>query len=145
MLKQLRSHHREIARLSVQGFTPNEIAMQLNRNPQTVYKILRDPLCKSFLNGLLDKADTQVINVRKALVDLNRPAVENIKDILDTEKDVPAPANVRLAAAKDVLDRNGYKAPDKVMHAHGHFTLDDLKKLRERADAVDVDCLAETV
>ena len=84
----------------------------------------------------LDKADASVINARQELFNLNKPAIANIKDILNCEKDAPAPASVRLAAAKDVLDRNGYKAPERVLHAHQHFTTEDLKQLKERASSV---------
>ena len=138
-INELRTNHREVARLSFQGFKTTEIAMQTGLALSTVQGILRDPLCKSYIQGLQDKADTNVIDVRKKLISLNDSAVDVIKDIMS--KDSNAPASVQLNAAKDVLDRNGYKAPEKHEHLHGHFTSEDLLKLQERAQDVNTDYL----
>jgi len=111
MLKDLKTHHREVGRLSFQGYKASEIAKKTDMNLQTVYGILRDPMCKSFISGLMDKADEVSLDVREKLVSMNNSALDAIDDILD--KDSKAPHNVILSAAKDVLDRNGYKPPDK--------------------------------
>lgn len=139
MLKQLKTYHREIARLSFQGFNTAEIANRLDTGSQAVGRILRDPLCKSFLAGLMDKADDQVINVRKKLLDLNPKALGAFDDILD--KDSSAPASVILNAAKDILDRNGYKAPEQHQHLAVHLTTEDIKKMSQRANSVNTDYL----
>jgi len=139
MLKQLRTHHREMVRLAFQGFNTAEISDRVGTTTTAISKILRDPLAKSFLAGLMDKADDQVINVRKKLLDLNPKAITAIDDILD--KDSKAPYPTILNAAKDILDRNGYKAPEQHQHLAIHLTGDDIKKMSERASAVDVDYL----
>jgi len=111
MLKDLKTHHREVGRLSFQGYKPTEIAKRTEIKLTTVYSILRDPMCKSFISGLMDKADEVSLDVREKLVTMNNSALDAIGDILD--KDSKAPHNVILSAAKDVLDRNGYKPPDR--------------------------------
>lgn len=132
MLKELKVQHREIARLRFNGVKPSEIASKLSMNIQSVYNILRDPLCKSFLAGLSDKADESTINVRRTLAEMNPLALNALKGLLDPTS-TKVPASVVLGASKDVLDRNGYGAPEKHEHVHNHFTTKDLDELRQRA------------
>lgn len=137
MLKELKIHHREIGRLRFEGFTPAEIAERTGTKLATVYNILRDPMCKSYMDGLADKADKSVVNVRQRLAEMNPLALDSIQDLLQKESN--APHAVILAAAKDVLDRNGYKAPERHEHAVGHFTMKDLLELQNRAKTVNTD------
>jgi len=131
MLKELKAQHREIARLRFEGLSPQDIAVRMEMKLQSIYNILRDPLCKSYIGGLQDKADTTTLDVRRELSELNVHALRTLKDLL-TIGDTPA--NVQLGAAKDVLDRNGYKPVEQHQYLHGHFTADDIAKLRERAE-----------
>ena len=130
MLTELKQHHREIARLSFEGFTPAQIAEQMNLNIMTVRNILRDPLCKAHIDGLSDKADKETIDVRKKLAELNRYALNVMEDMLRNDG---IPANTQLKAAQDVLDRNGYNIRHKHEHAHVHMTPEELADLKERA------------
>jgi len=135
-LKQLKTRHREIARLSFQGFSPQEIAERTDMKVTSIYAILKNSLCQAYLDGLNDKADKQVINVRQELFDMSPMATEAMKGILDPES--AAPYSVIANVAKDVLDRTGYKPPEKHLHAVGHFTADDIHQLYERANTIDV-------
>lgn len=137
MLAELKSHHQEIGRLKFEGFKSTEIADKLDMAVTTVYQILRDPLCKAFVNGLSDKANTSVIDVRKKLANMQGPALDVINSIL-TGGTATAPAAVRLAASKDVLDRNGHKPVERKEHLHGHFTAEDLVELRNRQKSMGV-------
>jgi hypothetical protein len=80
-------------------------------SPATISQILRSPLGQAYLNGLVDKAQEDTLDVRKKLISLNKGALGTIERILDPKQ--KAPFNVQLTAAKDVLDRNGYKPSDK--------------------------------
>lgn len=131
MLKELKVQHREIARLRFNGLKPNEIATKLTMSIQTIYNILRDPLCKSFMAGLSDKADESTINVRRSLAEMNPLALGALKTLLDPNAP-NIPASVVLGTAKDVLDRNGYGVPEKHEHIHTHFTPKDIDELRQR-------------
>lgn len=111
MLKELRSQHRTIIQMSFSGFKNNEIAEKMGMTPSTVSQILRSPLGQAYLNGLIDKSQEDTLDVRKKLISLNQSALGTIERILDPK--VKAPFNVQLTAAKDVLDRNGYKPSDK--------------------------------
>ena len=111
-LKELRSQHRNIIQMAFNGYKNNEIAERLGMTQSTVSIVLRSPLGQAYLNGLQDRAAEATLDVRKKLVSLNKDALAAIARILTpTEK---APHSVQLNAAKDVLDRNGYKAPDRL-------------------------------
>ena len=113
MLKELRSQHRNIIQMAFNGYKNQEIAERLGMAESTVSTILRSPLGQAYLNGLQDRAHEATLDVRKKLVSLNKAALETFTRLLDPrEKKVPH--SVQFNAAKDVLDRNGYKAPDRL-------------------------------
>lgn len=141
MLKELKSHHKEIARLKVLGYTPAEIAEKTNTALQTVYANLRDPICQGFMDGLSDKLDKEVISVRKRLLDMNHLALAVMEDIM--HKESKAPFSVQFAAAKDNLDRTGYKPEEKVNHEHSFLTAKDLEELNQSANNVDTSYMEE--
>lgn len=111
MLKELKAQHRNIIQMSFNGFRNNEIAEKLSMSQGTISSILRSPLGQAYLNGLHDRVKEQTIDVRKQLIGMNKKALDAISNILDPK--AKAPFNVQLTAAKDVLDRNGYKPTDK--------------------------------
>ena len=131
MLTELKTTHREIARLTFEGFVPADIAARLGLSKGVVHKVTRDPLFKAYLGSLDDRADNHVIDVRRELADMNLDAIAALKRIL-TADDVPY--SVMLAGAKDILDRNGHAVKHQVNHVHGHFTKEDLQRLTARAD-----------
>ena len=111
MLKELKTQHRNIIQMSFNGFRNNEIAEKLSMSQGTISMILRSSLGQAYLNGLHDRVKEQTIDVRKQLIGMNKKALDAISNILDPK--AKAPFNVQLTAAKDVLDRNGYKPTDK--------------------------------
>ena len=78
----------------------------------TVSQIVRSPLGQAYLEGLQDKAQEATLDVRKKLVSMNKSALTVLERIMNPAE--KAPHSVQLTAAKDVLDRTGYKAPDKL-------------------------------
>ena len=141
MLKKLQTHHKEIARLKVLGYTPAEIAEKTGGSLQAVYANLRDPLCQGFMDGLSDKLDKEVISTRKRLIDMNKSSLDVIEDIL--QKDSKAPFSVQLNAARDNLDRTGYKVPEVVEVAHSFLTAKDIEELNDTANDVNTDYLSD--
>ena len=127
-LNQLRSRHREIARLKHQGVAPKEIAARLEMSVATLYQIFADPLFKAHVDSLEDASDGAVISARKILADGAIRAAERIVDMIETPDE-----KVALSAAKDVLDRSGYAAQTANFHAHLHMNSDDIERLKERA------------
>jgi hypothetical protein len=112
MLNEIKAKHREVSRLSFEGLKPAVISTQTGISLATVYKILSDPLCKAYIGGLADRVDDRTLNVRERLMNLNTHALDRIGEIL--AKDSPAPYSVQASVSKDVLDRTGNKAPDKI-------------------------------
>jgi len=112
MLKELRNQHRTIIQMVFAGYKNNEIAERLEMSACTVSQIVRSPLGQAYLEGLQDKAQEATLDVRKQLVSLNSSALSVLKRIMNPAE--KAPHSVQLTAAKDVLDRTGYKAPDRL-------------------------------
>ena len=111
MLKELRTNHRTILQMKFSGFTNNVIAEKTGMAPATVSQIIRSPLGEAYLNGLQDRAKEDILDVRKKLVSLNKDALKTFERLIDPK--TKAPHSVQYNTAKDILDRNGYKAPDK--------------------------------
>jgi|GEM_PF-3208238 len=112
MLKQLKARHRNIIQMSFNGFSNNEIAAQLGLQHTTISQIIRSPLGQAYMDGLNDKMKNTTLDVRKELVSMNSGALKTLKRLMDPN--TKAPAAVQLGTAKDILDRSGYKAPDKL-------------------------------
>ncbi len=112
MLDAMKTKHREVARLSFEGLLPALISKQTGIGLHTIYKILRDPICQAYINGLADKVDETTLSVRERLMNLNASALDRFEDILDV--DSKAPYSVIATIGKDVLDRTGNKAPEKI-------------------------------
>lgn len=98
--------------MSFSGYKNNEIAERLEMSDTNVSHVIRSPLGQAYLGALQDNAKEATLDVRKKLVSLNSNALKTIERILNPAE--KAPHNVQLNAAKDVLDRTGYKAPDKL-------------------------------
>ena len=112
MLTELKTKHREIARLNFEGFTPADIAQKTNISTQTIYKILKNPICQAYVNGLGDQVDKTTLDVRERLMQLNAKALDAFDDILSV--DSKAPYSVQATVGKDILDRTGHKPPKEV-------------------------------
>jgi len=112
MLKELRTQHRTIIQMVFAGYKNNEIAERLEMSACTVSQIVRSPLGQAYLEGLQDKAQEATLDVRKKLVSLNKSALSVLERVMNPAE--KAPHVVQLNAAKDVLDRTGYKAPDRL-------------------------------
>jgi len=111
-LKELKSQHRNIIQMAFNGYKNNEIAERLGMAQSTISTIIRSPLGQAYMNGLQDRSQEATLDVRKKLVSLNKDALNTISRLLDPKE--KAPHSVQFSAAKDVLDRTGYKAPDRL-------------------------------
>ena len=141
MLQTLKSHHREIARLSFQGLKRGEIAKRVNLSAVRVGQILKDSLLQGYINGLADRADDQVIDVRKKMAELILPAIQVHELMLDPKRNAHINPALQLKASTDILDRTGYKPPEKSFHHHAVITAEDLLELKKRSELVDTSYL----
>jgi len=138
MLQELKSQHREIVRLTFEGYKTAEIAGMLSISDANVRQTRQDPLFKAALAMLQDKADNDVVDVRKRLVELNGKALDALEDCMDQDLS----QSVKLSAAKDVLDRNGYAPKTAIDHTHLHITAQELEGIKARAKAIS-GCIIE--
>lgn len=129
-LNELRSQHREVARLTFEGYKPTEIAERLDMPISTIYGIRHDPLFKQEVERLNDLADSEVVDVRRKLAGMSVKAVERLDQLLDSHQE-----KIQLDTAKDVLDRTGYapKYQFDHRHTHMHFNDEKIQELKDRA------------
>jgi nucleotide-binding universal stress UspA family protein len=111
--------------MSFNGYSAKEIAEKLDISTITVSNVLNSPLGKAYQEGLMDKMKDVTIDVRKELVSMNKAALAALNRLMDPKNKMPGA--VQLGAAKDVLDRSGYKAPDK-------FTIDMTMQTKSDAE-----------
>ena len=137
MLKELRTQHRTIIQMIFSGYKNNEIAERLEMTATTVSQIIRSPLGQAYLEGLQDKAQEATLDVRKKLVSLNSGALNTLERLLNPSE--KAPHSVQLTAAKDVLDRTGYKAPDRL-----HVDMTMQTKTDQEIDA-EIDAMQQSI
>jgi hypothetical protein len=112
MLKELRTQHRTIIQMAFNGYRNKDIAERMEMSDCTVSQIIRSPLGQAYLKGMQDKAQEATLDVRKKLITLNASALGVLERVMNPAE--KAPHSVQLTAAKDVLDRSGYKAPDRL-------------------------------
>ena len=87
------------------GKSTKDIAANLDRSEAWVRRWKKDPGVMSLVAELHSEA---VETAKSVLVSGTQKAASTIVDLMDT-----GPASIRLAAAKDILDRLGMKAPDR--------------------------------
>lgn len=106
VLKRLGAIHERAMQLRLQGLTYRDIGARLHRSPKTVEAWFgRDPTFQAAYAALRQE---QTAQAREALVRMAMAAAERLGALLDH----PNPF-IALAAAKDVLDRLGIKAPER--------------------------------
>lgn len=137
MLKELRNQHRTIIQMVFSGYKNKEIAERLEMSDCTVSQIVRSPLGQAYLEGLQDKAQEATLDVRKKLVSMNKGALDVLERIMNPKE--KAPHSVQLTAAKDVLDRTGHKAPDKL-----HVDMTMQTKTDDEIDA-EIDAMQQSI
>ena len=108
-LSSLKTRHREIARLMLLGKSNNEISELIGISPTRISQIKSDPMFRGYLASLEERCDRQVMDVRQRLANLSHEALDVVEELLKDDK-----SSIQLAAAKDILDRAGYKPVEKV-------------------------------
>ena len=122
--------HREVMRLAVQGMKQTEIAYELGVTEAMVSYTLNSPIVKRQLDLMRAARDSEAIDVGKRISELAQRAVNVVGELLD--ESLP---NIRLSAAKDLLDRAGYTPVKKIQAevSTTHFTSDEIASIKKRA------------
>ena len=93
------------------------------------YKELRDTIVQNIIKS--DASD-----VRNLFVEKSQLAADRVFSLLDSEAD-----SLRLAAAKDILDRAGQRPVDVVEHRHhmeGGLTIKYVEESKEHIPTIDI-------
>ena len=122
--------HHQIKRMIFLGMKNTVISQQLGITPEQVSTVRNSQVIQEELNAMQKAADAGVLDIKKNIKEMAPKAMRVLESILDDPNCAP---NVKLSAAKDILDRGGNAAPQQIMHAHGHFTADDLDEIKNRA------------
>lgn len=131
-IQNMWQHHHEIVRLTLLGHKPKEIAERLQITPQTVSNTLNSRIVRDKLDIMRAQRDAVTVDVATAIADLAPKAVAAIGAMIEKEGISDA---VRLNAAKDVLDRSGFKPREKHEHVHAHMSAEEIEALKKRAVA----------
>jgi predicted transcriptional regulator len=129
-IEQLWDIHHEILRLALMGNKQIDIARHLNISPVMVSYTLRSPIAAQQLECMHADRNGRAMVIAEEIKKLAPRAVEVLEELLDD----PLP-NMKLAAAKDILDRAGHAAV-RVIKAdvqHTHFTSDEINEIKQRA------------
>lgn len=134
--------HREIVRRLVRGQKHKDIARDLNISPVTVSMTANSPIMKPVMEELSRDRDKKFTDVDEELKRLQPKALERIEAALH-DKNLEHKEAVKVAF--NVLDHSGYSPVKRVQGhlSHGHFTFDDIQKIKNRAKQVGVEVLAD--
>jgi len=137
-LQRLKPHHFGMARMVAVGMTPGEIAVLTGFTPGQVSKIQGAPLFQAEVIRLRDDIDEgAVANVQETLQGMAPRAAEVLDEDMNFMPLCPQDRKLRQTAAIDILNRTGYKVPERVEHAHAHL-YKAAKELPTEALAVEV-------
>lgn len=134
--------HQEIMRLAVTGMKSVDIAQILGVSPAMVSYTLNSAIVQRQLDIMRAARDVDAIQVSKRIHELAPEAVEALGDLLDSE--VP---QIRLGAAKDVLDRAGHAAVKtlRTENLHAHFTKEEIDDIKKRAMEIGLCMQPDTI
>lgn len=117
---ELNSRHRVIMRQLLAGVTQGEIAKELGYTPSRISLIINSELFQVEMKKMREKIETLFIDNEGSKVQTDRvrqrikeESLESVNTIVRL-RDNAANERVRQISAFDILDRGGYKAPEKI-------------------------------
>ena len=129
--------HHEIARRLLLGESNRYIAEKLGISAQQVSNVKNSPVVQEKLIIMQAARDAGCIDLAKEITAMAPIALQRIKEALETGKvlDKEVSASALLKECNNMVDREIGKAVQRVdtRNVHGHFTLEDINKIKERA------------
>ncbi len=121
--------HHEIIRLAILGLTEVRIASILDCTPQNISDTLNSTIVKNKMAHMRLARDNKAIDVGDRLRRLAPAAVEKVKETMEK-----GDMRTSFSAAKDILDRTGYVAPQRidVRKMVAHVTSEDIERIKQR-------------
>lgn len=112
-LQELKGRHREIIRLAYLGTPRKDIAERFGITEASVTGVLQSELAREHMNMLEAHTDSDCIDARQRLENLQGVAVDYYERILKGDV-LEASVSHRMKAAAEVLDRSGLPRMTKV-------------------------------
>lgn len=132
--------HHEIARRLILGQNNKEIAEALNCTDVQVSNVKNSPVVKDKLTIMRAVRDAGTIDLAKEIADLAPIALQRIREAIETGSILgrEVSASLILKESNGILDRDQGKAIQRIdtRNVHGHFTLEDIERIKERAKAL---------
>lgn len=126
-LHRMRPAHKKIIALSAAGLKNTEIAGIVGISEPWISQILNSPESRLLRDELASDFAMEVFADTRDLIDAHtREAVGTVVHLMRTAKE-----NVRLAAAKDILDRGGFKPQEKVLHTNITLSSNDANDIKQ--------------
>jgi len=133
-VNEIRDQHHEIIRRLILGQNAEFIARQIGVSGATVRNVKNSPVVQERLDILNAKRDQQTLDVAAHIDRIAPKSIQLLEDIITGTGDgVDAPISLRARTAENNLDRAGYGAVKKFQGAVGHFTGEDIEKLKQEA------------
>lgn len=133
-VNEIRDQHHEIIRRLLLGQNAEFIARQIGVSGATVRNVKNSPIVQERLAILNAARDKETLNVAAHIDRIAPKSIQLLEDIITgTGAGADAPISLRARTAENNLDRAGYGAVKKFQGQVGHFTADDIAKLKEDA------------
>lgn len=131
-IQQMSQVHHEIVRLTLLGWDQKSIAESLGITEVCVSYTQNSRIVMDKLALLRMQRDASSVDVAAAIRDCAPRCVEILNEVMESSATNPG---VRVAAAKDLLDRAGFAAPKviKTENLHAHLTAQDMEDIKRRA------------
>ena len=124
--KEFSATHWHMFAMRASGMRPGEIASALGYSPSRVSVILNDPRAKALVARMTgDVLRDFQLDVRDLIQSYTGEAVETVATLMRHAESEP----VRLGAARDLLDRGGFKPKEVVTHAHVEIDHEDAQRI----------------
>lgn len=140
-IQVLKPHHTAMARMFAVGLQPGEVATLTGFTPSQISVIQGSPLFQAAVAKIQDMLDEgAVAEVHDQLQGMAPRAAEVLDEDLNFMPLCTADRKLRQTAAIDILNRTGYKIPERVEHAHAHILKDarDMPTAELATDVLDV-------
>lgn len=133
-LQKVSERHLQIGRLKATGqFTNREIAEILGVTAQMVGYTLKQPEVVELMRRLGEVANVQTLDMMQKIRSHGPDALDEVVNIMNNDF---AKDEVRLRAAKDLLDRGGFAFNMLPEGQQGAITKEDLRDVKDRAKAM---------
>lgn len=137
--------YQEIARRIVLGQKNVEIANDMGVTAVMVSYVRNSPIVQEQITKLHGEANRETTSIAQRIKSMAPQALSLLEDLIVKGKvdNETIPVKIRAQHAESLLDRAGYAPPKEIrsMNLHGHFTPEDIEKIKARAVNAASSCI----